>query len=64
MRVITGTLEGTPIEAERPPRELTPSPEWVATLHEHGPLLLAAARSITGNEAEAEDYPPTETTSP
>lgn len=55
MRVITGTLDSPPIEAERPSKELAPSPEWVATLHDHGPLLLAAARSITGNEAEAED---------
>ncbi len=31
------------------------APEWVATLHEHGPLLLAAARAITQDEAEAED---------
>ncbi len=55
MRVTTGTLEGTPIEAARPSRERATTPEWVATLHEQGPLLLAAARSITGNEAEAED---------
>jgi RNA polymerase sigma-70 factor (ECF subfamily) len=32
-----------------------PTPEWVATLHVHGPLLLAAARAITRDEAEAED---------
>jgi RNA polymerase sigma factor (sigma-70 family) len=32
-----------------------PAPEWVATLHVHGPLLLAAARAIARDEAEAED---------
>jgi len=52
VRVITEPLErnrtdGTTGEA--------PSPEWVATLHGHGPLLLAAARAITRDEAEAED---------
>jgi len=31
------------------------APEWVAGLHDHGPLLLAAARAIARNEAEAED---------
>lgn len=31
------------------------APHWVATLHDHGPLLLAAARAITRDEAEAED---------
>jgi len=34
---------------------LAPTPEWVATLHVHGPLLLAAARAMTRDEAEAED---------
>ena len=29
--------------------------EWVDTLQDHGPLLLAAARAITRDEAEAED---------
>ena len=55
VRVITGTLEGTKTEAARLGRDVAPAPEWVATLHEYGPLLLAAARSITGSEAEAED---------
>ena len=61
VRVITATLEqdeqedGAPPVTARATRELAPSPEWVATLHEHGPLLLATARSITGDEAEAED---------
>jgi len=31
------------------------APEWVGTLHEHGPLLLAAARAIARDEAEAQD---------
>ena len=31
------------------------TPEWIATLHDHGPLLLAAARAIARDEAEAED---------
>jgi RNA polymerase sigma-70 factor (ECF subfamily) len=34
---------------------LATNPEWVATLHEYGPLLLAAARAIARDEAEAED---------
>jgi RNA polymerase sigma factor (sigma-70 family) len=34
---------------------VAPTPEWVATLHVHGPLLLAAARAIARDEAEAED---------
>jgi RNA polymerase sigma-70 factor (ECF subfamily) len=34
---------------------MAPSPEWVATLDGHGPLLLAAARAITRDEAEAAD---------
>ena len=55
VRVITETLEGNRTQVARPARAFAPSPEWVATLHTHGPLLLAAARSITGNEAEAED---------
>ncbi|MGA2512069.1 MAG: RNA polymerase sigma factor [Candidatus Limnocylindrales bacterium] len=38
-----------------PVRVVAPGPEWVATLHHHGPLLLAAARAITRNDAEAED---------
>ncbi len=29
--------------------------EWIETLDAHGPLLLAAARAITRDEAEAED---------
>lgn len=28
---------------------------WLATLHDHGPLLLATARAIARDEAEAED---------
>jgi len=57
VRVITETLDRDERrEAERPAIAATaPSPEWVATLHDHGPLLLAAARAITRDEAEAED---------
>ena len=56
MRVITATLD----KDDRPEaiQSLTPAlaaPHWVATLHDHGPLLLAAARAITRDEAEAED---------
>ena len=32
-----------------------PAPAWAATLHDYGPLLLAAARAIARDEAEAED---------
>jgi RNA polymerase sigma-70 factor (ECF subfamily) len=32
-----------------------PTPEWVAALNVDGPLLLAAARAIARDEAEAED---------
>jgi RNA polymerase sigma factor (sigma-70 family) len=57
VRVITETLDRDErSEATRPAvPTLAPSPEWVATLHDHGPLLLAAARAITRDEAEAED---------
>jgi RNA polymerase sigma-70 factor (ECF subfamily) len=57
VRVITATLDKDDLpEAIQP---LTPalaaSPHWFATLHDHGPLLLAAARAITRDESEAED---------
>ena len=57
MRDITATLDrDEPNEATRPPvPALAATPEWVATLHDHGPLLLAAARAIARDEAEAED---------
>ena len=57
MRDITATLgRDERSEAARPPVPATASaPEWVATLHDHGPLLLAAARAIARDEAEAED---------
>jgi RNA polymerase sigma factor (sigma-70 family) len=32
-----------------------PVAAWAATLQDHGPVLLAAARAIARNEAEAED---------
>lgn len=57
MRVITGTIDereptssGT-YDAVRPATKST----WLGTLDANGPLLLAAARSITQDEAEAED---------
>ena len=57
VRVITATLDrDEPNEATRPPvPALAATPEWVATLHDYGPLLLAAARAIARDEAEAED---------
>jgi RNA polymerase sigma-70 factor (ECF subfamily) len=65
VRVTTATLDrdGEPAPRPAPPEQavgpgvpaLAPSPEWVARLQDHGPLLLAAARAITRDEAEAED---------
>ena len=61
MRVITATLDRNdedqiPLTRVSPVvPALAPTPEWVATLHDHGPLLLAAARAIARDEAEAED---------
>ena len=57
VRNITATLDrGEPGEAARPRLSaLAPAPEWVATLNDHGPMLLAAARAIARDEAEAED---------
>ena len=56
MRDITATLDrDEPAEAARPPVAVPTAPEWVAGLHDHGPLLLAAARAIARDEAEAED---------
>ena len=57
VRNITATLDGNePGEtAILPAPALASSQEWIATLHEHGPLLLATARAIARDEAEAED---------
>jgi RNA polymerase sigma-70 factor (ECF subfamily) len=57
VRVITATLgRDERSEAAQLPASATASaPEWVATLHGHGPLLLAAARAIARDESEAED---------
>ena len=61
MRVITGTLDRNEEgrvsgpRVSRPVPALAPTAEWIATLHVHGPLLLAAARAIARDEAEAED---------
>jgi RNA polymerase sigma-70 factor (ECF subfamily) len=57
VRDITATLDrnetGDPVRATAARAATTP--DWAATLHNHGPLLLAAARAITRNETEAED---------
>lgn len=55
MRDITATLDGDQLGGAAGPEARAADPDWVATLHEHGPLLLAAARAIAGDEAEAED---------
>ena len=57
VRAITAPFDGTDeVKAVRAlPLTMASTPEWVATVHEHGPLLLAAARSIARDEAEAED---------
>jgi RNA polymerase sigma-70 factor (ECF subfamily) len=56
VRDITATLDrhetGDPVRATA---AQATAPDWAATLHRHGPLLLAAARAITRNEIEAED---------
>jgi RNA polymerase sigma-70 factor (ECF subfamily) len=61
VRFITAPLDLP--EEERVVRTVAPvvapavaaAPAWVATLHDHGPVLLATARVITGDEAEAQD---------
>jgi RNA polymerase sigma factor (sigma-70 family) len=57
VRNITATVDrGEQGQAVRPEgRSLVAAPEWVAALNEHGPMLLAAARAIARDEAEAED---------
>jgi RNA polymerase sigma-70 factor (ECF subfamily) len=56
VRDITATLDKDRTEAAQSGAQaITPAPDWVATLHDHGPVLLAAARVITRDEAEAED---------
>ncbi len=55
MRDITATLDGDKLGEAARPAVAAAAPEWVATLNEHGPLLLAAARAIARDEAEAED---------
>ena len=57
MRDITATLDGNDRDGPLRPLEpaLAPAPEWVATLHDQGPMLLATARAIARDEAEAED---------
>ena len=57
VRDITATLDRNDRDETTRPLEpaLAPAPEWVATWHDHGPMLLATARAITRDEAEAED---------
>jgi RNA polymerase sigma-70 factor (ECF subfamily) len=56
VRLITAPLDRADADDARPAvPALAPAPEWVATLHDHGPLLLATARAITRDEAEAQD---------
>jgi RNA polymerase sigma-70 factor (ECF subfamily) len=57
MKAITATLDrDQPVEPVLPlERAAAPAQEWVASLHQHGPMLLAAARAITRDEAEAQD---------
>jgi RNA polymerase sigma-70 factor (ECF subfamily) len=60
VRAITATLDRKDEDrAEAPGASraiaAVAAPEWVARLDEHGPLLLAAARAIARDEAEAED---------
>jgi RNA polymerase sigma factor (sigma-70 family) len=58
VRDITATLDrDESVAAARPTvaASAAAAPEWVARLHDHGPLLLAAARAIARDEAEAED---------
>ena len=57
MEAITATLgRDEPVERVLPlERAEAPAQEWVASLHQHGPMLLASARAITRDEAEAQD---------
>jgi RNA polymerase sigma-70 factor (ECF subfamily) len=57
VRLITAPLDRADAADEARPAgpALAPTPEWVATLHDHGPLLLATARAMTRDEAEAQD---------
>jgi RNA polymerase sigma-70 factor (ECF subfamily) len=57
VRSITATLDNDESgEVARPLGQAEmPAPAWVATLHDYGPLLLAAARAIARDQAEAED---------
>ena len=61
MRVITATLDRKDEDqaSRTTVAQFAPAPAsatgWVATLHDHGPMLLAAARAIARDEAEAED---------
>ena len=57
MRLITAPLDRTTGDEVSQPAAsaLAPAPAWVATLQDYGPLLLATARAITRDEAEAQD---------
>ena len=55
VRDITATLDGDELGEAARSSVRAAAPEWVATLNGYGPLLLAAARAIARDEAEAED---------
>jgi RNA polymerase sigma-70 factor (ECF subfamily) len=57
MKAITATLDrDEPVEPVlQRDRAAAQTQEWIASLHTHGPMLLAAARAITRDEAEAQD---------
>jgi RNA polymerase sigma-70 factor (ECF subfamily) len=59
VRAITEPLDRNKDAAIAPQRTrdvpAAAAPDWVGTMHEHGPLLLATARAITRDEAEAQD---------
>jgi RNA polymerase sigma-70 factor (ECF subfamily) len=55
VRVITATLDNQEAASEFVPATQAADRAWIAALNDHGPLLLAAARAIARDEAEAED---------
>ena len=56
MKAITTSFERDDLFESVLPSERAATPdEWIASLHTHGPMLLAAARAITRDETEAQD---------
>ena len=57
MKAVTASLErDEPVEPiAQAERAATPAQEWIESLYQHGPMLLAAARVITRDETEAQD---------